>query len=71
LQHQLWVNSDSFLPIDEEFLPIGEKRLAENTIFDLRAGREVAEITQSQDQQVKLVGAGLDHAFILKHENSR
>lgn len=45
LQHQLWVNSDSFLPIDEEFLPIGEKRLAENTIFDLRAGREVAEIT--------------------------
>ncbi|TYV68154.1 galactose mutarotase [Listeria monocytogenes] len=71
LQHQLWVNSDSFLPIDEEFLPIGEKRLAENTIFDLRAGREVAEITQSQDQQVKLVGAGLDHTFILKHENGR
>ncbi|EHL5792692.1 galactose mutarotase [Listeria monocytogenes] len=71
LQHQLWINSDRFLPIDEESLPIGEKRSVENTIFDLRAGREVAEITQSQDQQIKLVGAGLDHAFILKHENGR
>ncbi|EHR3850701.1 TPA: aldose epimerase family protein [Listeria monocytogenes] len=71
LQHQLWINSDKFLPIDEESLPIGEKRSVENTIFDLRAGREVAEITQSQDQQIKLVGAGLDHAFILKHENGR
>nr|WP_221630482.1 aldose epimerase family protein [Listeria farberi] len=71
LRHQLWINSDRFLPIDEESLPIGEKRSVENIIFDLRAGREVAEITQSQDQQVKLVGAGLDHAFILKHENGR
>ncbi|ECZ7678773.1 galactose mutarotase [Listeria monocytogenes] len=71
LQHQLWINSDRFLPIDGESIPIGEKRSVENTIFDLRAGREVAEITQSQDQQIKLVGAGLDHAFILKHENGR
>ncbi|OET16550.1 galactose mutarotase [Listeria monocytogenes] len=71
LQHQLWINSDKFLPIDEESIPIGEKRSVENTIFDLRAGREVAEITQSQDQQIRLVGAGLDHAFILKHENGR
>ncbi|EIO5737698.1 galactose mutarotase [Listeria monocytogenes] len=71
LQHQLWINSDRFLPIDEESIPIGEKRSVENTIFDLRAGREVAEITQSQNQQIKLVGAGLDHAFILKHENGR
>ncbi|EDN9714818.1 TPA: aldose epimerase family protein [Listeria monocytogenes] len=71
LQHQLWINSDKFLPIDEESIPIGEKRSVENTIFDLRAGCEVAEITQSQNQQIKLVGAGLDHAFILKHENGR
>ncbi|HAO6429266.1 TPA: galactose mutarotase [Listeria monocytogenes] len=71
LQHQLWINSDRFLPIDAESIPIGEKRSVENTIFDLRAGREVAEITQSQDQQIELVGAGLDHAFILKHENGR
>ncbi|WP_077955900.1 aldose epimerase family protein [Listeria monocytogenes] len=71
LQHQLWINSDRFLAIDGESIPIGEKRSVENTIFDLRAGREVAEITQSQDQQIKLVGAGLDHAFILKHENGR
>ncbi|EAE7073541.1 galactose mutarotase [Listeria monocytogenes] len=71
LQHQLWINSDRFLSIDGESIPIGEKRSVENTIFDLRAGREVVEITQSQDQQIKLVGAGLDHAFILKHENGR
>ncbi|EKZ4976175.1 galactose mutarotase [Listeria monocytogenes] len=71
LQHQLRINSDRFLPIDGESIPIGEKRSVENTIFDLRAGRELAEITQSQDQQIKLVGAGLDHAFILKHENGR
>lgn len=71
LQQQLWINSDAFLPIDEASLPIGEIRSVEGTIFDLRAGREVAEVTQSEDEQVKLVGAGLDHAFILKHENGR
>ncbi|MBC2040311.1 aldose epimerase family protein [Listeria marthii] len=71
LQQQLWVNSDAFLPIDEASLPIGEIRSVEGTIFDLRAGREVDEVTQSDDQQVRLVGAGLDHAFLLKHENGR
>ncbi|MBC2184166.1 galactose mutarotase [Listeria sp. FSL L7-0233] len=71
LQQQLWVNSDAFLPIDEASLPIGEIRSVEDSIFDLRAGREIAEITQSDEAQVKLVGAGLDHAFILKHENGR
>ncbi|MBF2662200.1 galactose mutarotase [Listeria innocua] len=71
LAHQLWVSSEAFLPINNESLPTGAIVPTENTIFDLRAGREIAEITRSQDQQIKLVGSGLDHAFILKHENGR
>lgn len=71
LPHQLWVNSEKFLPIDKEMLPIGEIRSVENTIFDLRAGREMMEIIKNQDEQLQIAGKGLDHTFILKHENGK
>lgn len=71
LGHQLMVNSERFIPVDDGTLPIGEIRPVKDSIFDLQAAREIAEITSSDDEQIKIVGAGLDHAFILKHENER
>ncbi|PZG36962.1 galactose-1-epimerase [Listeria ivanovii] len=71
LEHQLKVNSEQFLPVDAETLPIGEIWSVKDSVFNLQTGNEIAEITSSADEQIKIVGTGLDHAFILKHENKK
>lgn len=71
LEHQLKVNSEQYVPLDGETLPIGEIWSVKDSVFDLREETKIAEIVSSSDEQIKIVGAGLDHAFILKHEKEQ
>jgi aldose 1-epimerase len=63
LDHVLCIHADSYLPIDEKSIPIGQVRPVSGTVFDFRApkpiGRDIAA-----DPQV-LATKGYDHNYCL------
>lgn len=65
-QHKLEINSDHFLKLAEDSIPTGEIVEVEGTVFDLRHGRTISEVLQSNDPQITLVDNGFDHPFLLK-----
>lgn len=65
LQHELKMKSDRFLPLDHDFIPTGEIKDVTGTPFDLRQGKKLREAVESTDPQIRLVGQGYDHPFIL------
>ena len=70
LGHKLKINSDQYLPLNQELLPLGEMATVTDTPFDFREGRIIKEMMDFNHQQVKLAG-GYDHPFILNsHYNS-
>ena len=56
--HHLQIHADSYLPTDEEKLPVGTQQKVENTKFDFRALKKVA-------------GHAIDHSFCLKGNGLR
>lgn len=62
--HILKLNSDFFTPVDSTLIPLGEKRLVDDSPFDFRKPKTIgSEINSSNDQIV--YGGGYDHNFIL------
>ncbi len=66
--HQLMINADTFLPVDETLIPTGERKLLEGTPFDFRKMHEIGEAIDREDLQLKF-GRGYDHNFILNPAN--
>jgi aldose 1-epimerase len=64
LGHRLFVDADTFLPVDEGLIPTGEKRSVAGTAFDFREPREIGERIRAGDPQLAL-GRGYDHNFCL------
>lgn len=54
---------DKYIKVDEKTLPV-EVSDVKGTIMDLRSGRKFKEIFDSKDEQIKIVGSGIDHPFI-------
>lgn len=66
LDHELTMNSDQYLELDEELLPTGEMVLVdEDPLFDFRSGRSIREASAADHPQTKLAGNGYDHPFLL------
>ncbi|MCD7035534.1 galactose mutarotase [Metabacillus sp. GX 13764] len=65
LQHELFVNSDSYLELNEESLPTGKLASAEGTPFDFRSYRKLKDGKESDHPQTVLAGGGFDHPLIL------
>ena len=57
LSHELMINADSYLPVDDELIPTGEVRPVDGTPFDFRTRREVKN-------------GFYDHCFVLNGEKS-
>lgn len=60
----LTLNSDNFLEVDINTLPIGVKN-TENSVFDFKNGKILGEVLKGTDTDVEIVGGGIDHGFIL------
>ena len=58
------INSDFFIPIDENSIPTGEILKVEGTPFDFRTPTPVGERIDADCPQIKN-GAGYDHCFVL------
>lgn len=66
LGHELMMDSPAYLELNKEFLPTGNIVPVENSVFDFRDSRKIAEGATSVHPQNILVGNGYDHPFLLK-----
>lgn len=62
--HEIQLKADTYLPVDEANLPLGEYASVEGTAFDLRLGRKFGDLLDSDDAQF-MIHQGFDHPFLL------
>ncbi|MDQ2655836.1 MAG: galactose mutarotase, partial [Bacteroidota bacterium] len=67
LDHEVSINADRFLPVDEQLIPTGELRPVENTPFDFRTPFAIGERINSDNEQIRF-GKGYDHCWVLNGE---
>jgi aldose 1-epimerase len=66
LNHLLWIDSDTYTPIDESLIPLGEHQCVKNTPFDFTKPTRVGD--RIEENHVQLTrGNGYDHNFVLNH----
>ena len=68
LNHELVLNSDSFLPVDNTLIPTGEFRDVTNTPFDFRTPKTIGQQINEEDPQLKN-GFGYDHCWVLNEQD--
>jgi len=65
LDHELYINSDTFTPTNAESIPTGEFKNVEGTLMDFRNFTAIGERIEQKDEQLQF-GNGYDHNWILK-----
>ena len=63
--HQLMINSNKFCAVDSGCLFVGEILGVVNTPFDFRSLKPINRDIDNNHPQLKIVGGGYDHPFIL------
>lgn len=64
LDHEVRINADKFLSIDETSIPTGEFRSVDGTPFDFREPKKIGEDIDKENLQLKR-GNGYDHNWVL------
>ena len=64
LDHQLIVNADNYLPVDEGLIPLGDPAPVAGTPFDFLQAYEVGERIDQDHEQLN-IGGGYDHTWVL------
>ncbi len=64
LGHSLYIDADKFLKLDEDSIPV-EISNVDGRIFDRRNGGKLKDLSLTTDEDIKIVGSGFDHPFIL------
>ncbi|MFY4773616.1 aldose epimerase family protein [Metabacillus sp. RGM 3146] len=65
LDHKLFMNSSTFLELDEESIPTGKLVEVDETPFDFRKEQKLKTGKESNHPQTILAGNGYDHPFVL------
>jgi aldose 1-epimerase len=70
LEHQLKLNADKYLPVNNNMIPTGHIASVKNTPFDFTEFQRIGDrINDTSDEQL-LLGEGYDHCFVLnEHDN--
>ncbi|MDP4083241.1 MAG: aldose epimerase family protein [Bacillota bacterium] len=68
--HQLILKSNTFLELDEKYIPTGKILEVNGTPFDFQIGRKIVDGVNSNHPQNILVGNGYDHPFLLNENNN-
>lgn len=64
LDHELLLNADAFVVVDEQLIPTGEIRSVENTPLDFRKPVKIGKRIDDDYEQLRL-GRGYDHCFVI------
>lgn len=69
LHHELMLNADQYLPVDQQMIPTGEFRNVGGSPFDFRKMKQVGTDMSAEDEQIRIAN-GYDHNWIIaKKEN--
>ena len=69
LGHELVINADSFLPVDNTLIPTGEFRDVTATPFDFKTSKAIGTHIDNENIQLKN-GLGYDHCWVLNDQNT-
>jgi aldose 1-epimerase len=64
LDHQVMINADKFVPIDEQLIPLGMLRDVKGTPFDFSSPTTISTRIDEDDPQIKN-GMGYDHCWVI------
>ena len=70
LDHELTINADRYIPIDEKLIPTGEVASVEGTAFDFRTPKAIGKDIGSAETQLNN-GNGYDHNWCLGGDGVR
>ncbi|MFV0564929.1 MAG: aldose epimerase family protein [Flavobacteriaceae bacterium] len=68
LNHELTLNADAFVPVNETLIPTGELATVEGTPFDFRTAKTIGRDIEANHVQLKR-GLGYDHCWVLNNQN--
>ncbi len=63
--HVLWIDADSYTPVNDNMIPLGDLRPVERSPFDFRRPKSIGQDIESHHPQM-LIGHGYDHNFVLR-----
>ena len=69
LDHQIRINADSFLPVDETLIPTGEIRSVLGSPFDFRKSKLIGQDIDTNNKQIEF-GKGYDHCWVINNQNN-
>ena len=64
LDHEIYLNADTYLPVDDGLIPTGEFREVAGTPFDFKEPKPIGEEIEAENEQLSL-GGGYDHCWVL------
>ncbi|HKK75786.1 MAG TPA: aldose epimerase family protein [Saprospiraceae bacterium] len=67
LDHEVMINADTYLPVDETLIPNGELRPVDGTPFDFREAKAIGAEIGAQNTQLER-GNGYDHCWVLNNQ---
>ncbi|MBN2416518.1 galactose mutarotase [bacterium] len=68
LGHELQIDGDYYLPVDEGLIPLGNLEPVEGTPFDFRKAKAIGRDIDADDRQLEY-GLGYDHNWVLNGES--
>ncbi|MDC6365888.1 MULTISPECIES: aldose epimerase family protein [Flavobacteriaceae] len=68
LDHELQIDADNYLPVDDGLIPTGEFASIEGTPFDFKESKLIGKDITSDNLQIKL-GGGFDHCWVLNGQD--
>lgn len=68
--HEMQINADKFLPVNETLIPTGEQKAVKGTPFDFTVSKPIGKDIGADDDQLKK-GKGYDHNWILNGKGLR
>ncbi|MBL6655896.1 MAG: galactose mutarotase [Flavobacteriaceae bacterium] len=68
LDHELTINADAFIPVDESLIPLGNLSEVSQTPFDFRASKRIGQHINEENTQL-INGLGYDHCWALNDQD--
>ena len=68
LGHEIVINADSYLPVDDTLIPTGEFREVNKTPFDFRKSKAIGKQINDENAQLE-IGNGYDHCWVLNDQD--
>lgn len=69
LDHELTLNANHFLPVDNTLIPTGELRSVSGTPFDFTSEKRIGKDIEAENEQLTF-GGGYDHCWVLSEEGN-